>query len=134
MRYLFDAIYFLSRQQILSSLCMLAFTSPAFLCSWLLDDPSKSTTSRPSSFAGDSLCADNNQADKCLLCVVKICMALHHDNYYIETMSDLARERLLTKLSKRTGPVVQMGFGLHAGKAVQGAIGSERKIDGKYNA
>jgi class 3 adenylate cyclase len=106
----------------------------AFLCSWLLDDPKDAgaSNSRPSYGQKEELSANNNQADKCLLCVVKICMALHHDNYYIETMSDAARERLLAKLSKRPGPIVQMGFGLHAGKAVQGAIGSERKIDATY--
>jgi len=109
----------------------------AFLCSWLLDDPNDMD---PANIGGESsynnisdgLVANNNQADKCLLCVVKICMALHHDQYYVETMSDAARDRLLAKLSKRPGPVVQMGFGLHAGKAVQGAIGSERKIDATY--
>jgi class 3 adenylate cyclase len=102
----------------------------AFLCSWLLDDP----PSDGGSGGGDKdkLYAKNNQADKCLLCVVKVLMALHHDNYYIETMSEAARHRLLTKLKKRPGPVVQMGCGLHAGSAVQGAIGSERKIDATY--
>lgn len=105
----------------------------AFLCSWLLDDPnSGGSGGRGSNGNKDGLCANNNQADKCLLCVVKICMSLHHDQYYVETMSDAARERLLAKLSKRAGPVVQMGCGLHAGKAVQGAIGSERKIDATY--
>lgn len=103
----------------------------AFLCSWLLDDPN-SSGGRAADGNKDGLCAINNQADKCLLCVVKICMSLHHDQYYVETMSDVARERLLAKLSKRAGPVVQMGCGLHAGKAVQGAIGSERKIDATY--
>lgn len=28
--------------------------------------------------------------------------------------------------------IMKMGFGLHAGKAVQGAIGSQRKIDATY--
>lgn len=102
----------------------------AFLCSWLLDDPKENDGNAYGN--KDGLCANSNQADKCLLCVVKICMALHHDQYYVETMSDAARERLLTKLSDRPGPVVQMGCGLHAGKAVQGAIGSERKIDATY--
>jgi hypothetical protein len=69
---------------------------------------------------------------KCLLCVVKVVMALHHDDYYVETMNEAPKERLLAKLSKRPGPIVQMGFGLHAGQAVQGAIGSERKIDATY--
>ena len=103
----------------------------AFLCSWLLDDP-KENDDNSYSNNKDGFCANSNQADKCLLCVVKICMALHHDQYYVETMSDAARERLLNKLADRPGPVVQMGCGLHAGKAVQGAIGSERKIDATY--
>eukprot|EP00547_Thalassionema_nitzschioides_P005744 CAMPEP_0194219518 /NCGR_PEP_ID=MMETSP0156-20130528/26170_1 /TAXON_ID=33649 /ORGANISM="Thalassionema nitzschioides, Strain L26-B" /LENGTH=849 /DNA_ID=CAMNT_0038949213 /DNA_START=500 /DNA_END=3046 /DNA_ORIENTATION=- len=117
----------------------------AFLLSWLLEDESskqdgKSRVRRGSSnaFYGhnsqntDTFTAKHNQADKALLTVVKICMALHHDKFYIETMSDNARDALLAKVSKRKGPVVQMGFGLHAGKAVQGAIGSQRKIDATY--
>lgn len=100
----------------------------AFLCSWLLDAPPNDG----SLGVEDQLFAKNSQADKCLLCVVKIIMALHHDSYYIETMSEAPRQRLLAKLKKRPGPVVQMGCGLHAGKAVQGAIGSERKIDATY--
>jgi hypothetical protein len=67
-----------------------------------------------------------------LLSVVKISIALNHDQYYLEPLSDSAREALLAKVSKRKGPVVQMGCGLHAGKAVQGAIGSQRKIDATY--
>lgn len=89
----------------------------AFLLSWLLDDNGE---------------ARHNQADKALLSVVKICVALHHDDYYVEPMSEAARGALLSKLSNRSGPVVQMGFGLHAGTAVQGAIGSTRKIDATY--
>ena len=102
----------------------------AFLCSWLLDAPPNDADSGFG--GGEQLYAKNNQADKCLLCVVKIIMALHHDSYYIETMSEAPRQRLLAKLKKRPGPVVQMGCGVHAGKAVQGAIGSERKIDATY--
>ena len=113
----------------------------AFLLSWLLeDDTSKSDTRRGGRAVSrggggnstDTFAAKTNQADKALLSVVKICMALHYDKFYIESMSENARDALLTKLSKRKGPVVQMGFGLHAGKAVQGAIGSQRKIDATY--
>ena len=111
----------------------------AFLLSWLLDDgdrsepklggarPIRETTQRM-----EALKAKNNQADKALLSVIKICIALYHDKYYIETMSEAARNRLRAKLKNRPGPIVQMGFGLHAGKAVQGAIGSQRKIDATY--
>jgi hypothetical protein len=59
-------------------------------------------------------------------------MALQYDNYYVETMSPNAKGKLLAKLKNRPGPVVQMGFGLHAGKAAQCAIGSQRKIDATY--
>lgn len=59
-------------------------------------------------------------------------MALRHDQYYLEALSEGAREALTTKLQSRAGSIVQMGFGLHAGKAVQGAIGSQRKIDATY--
>ena len=98
----------------------------AFLLSWTLEEQD------PGAGSQKKFTARKNQADKALLSVVKICMALHHDDFYIETMTEGARNALLAKLSRRKGPVVQMGFGLHAGKAVQGAIGSQRKIDATY--
>ena len=105
----------------------------AFLLSWRLEEEdSAASTGFGGPGSGDTFVAKHSQADKALLSVVKITMALHHDDYYIETMSETAREALLSKLSKRKGPVVQLGFGLHAGKAVQGAIGSQRKIDATY--
>ena len=103
----------------------------AFLLSWLLEEE-ESNGEGGYGEPSEAFTAKHNQADKALLSVVKICMALHHDDYYVETMSDAARGALLKKLSKRKGPIVQMGFGLHAGKAVQGAIGSTRKIDATY--
>jgi len=78
------------------------------------------------------LVSNDNQADKALLSVVRICIALHYDSFYLEDMSEGAKKRLKEKMSERPGPLVQMGFGLHAGKAVQGAIGSERKLDATY--
>ena len=93
----------------------------AFLVSWLLEDDNSQVLS-----------AKHQQADKALLSVVKICMALYYDEYYVETMSEIAKTSLINKLKNRSGPIVQMGFGLHAGKAVQGAIGSQRKIDATY--
>lgn len=114
----------------------------AFLLSWLLDeppeekeednDPFSSYTKNNFNLGGSGLYARENQADKALLSVVKISMALHYDKFFTEDMNNEAKNRLLTKLSKRKGPVVQMGFGLHAGKAVQGAIGSQRKLDATY--
>jgi len=64
--------------------------------------------------------------------VIKICISLYYDHFYLKPLSEAARGNLKDKLKKRSGPVVQMGFGLHAGKAVQGAIGSQRKIDATY--
>jgi class 3 adenylate cyclase len=104
----------------------------AFLVSWLLEDESTGTAGRFSHSNSPTYVAKHHEADKALLSVVKICMALHHDDYYVETMSNLPRTALLNKLKKRPGPIVQMGFGLHAGKAVQGAIGSQKKIDATY--
>mmetsp|Transcript_1762 Transcript_1762/g.3417 ORF Transcript_1762/g.3417 Transcript_1762/m.3417 type:complete len:1158 (-) Transcript_1762:1419-4892(-) len=103
----------------------------AFLLSWRLDDQTEEERG-PFRSKSSGFTAKSNQADKALLSVVKINMALYYDEYYLETMSDAAREALLTKLTKRKGPVVQLGFGLHAGKAVQGSIGSQRKIDATY--
>jgi len=103
----------------------------AFLVSWLLEDDSGNGI-RFGSRSSQGLVARHHQADKALLSVVKICVALYYDDYYVQTMSDNARTALLNKLKNRPGPVVQMGFGLHAGKAVQGAIGSQRKIDATY--
>jgi class 3 adenylate cyclase len=76
--------------------------------------------------------AKKHQADKAMFSVVKIIFALQYDDFYIKEMSSRARDALLTKLANRSGPVVQMGCGLHAGEAVQGAIGSVRKIDATY--
>merc|ERR1712157_45197 len=72
------------------------------------------------------------QADRALMAVTKILISLYVDNFYLQELSEVARKRLKDKLSNRTGSVVQIGFGLHAGKAVQGAIGSHRKIDPCY--
>jgi class 3 adenylate cyclase/predicted small integral membrane protein len=120
----------------------------AFLISWQLEEDLSSASSNMGvqdghdSFSwsqhqgslgkSDGFIAKNNQADKALLSVVKICMALYYDNYFIETLSKGARDALVSKLKHRQGPVVQMGFGMHAGRAVQGAIGSQRKIDPTY--
>jgi len=124
----------------------------AFLVSWLLDSEDEDLDENDDGNDGGSLdfdggsgmrmggmmrqesklVANDNQADKALLSVVRICIALHHDDFYLEDMSEGAKKRLKEKMSEREGPLVQMGFGLHAGKAVQGAIGSERKLDATY--
>lgn len=102
----------------------------AFLLSWLLEDSTTKTSN--SSERSSALRAKSNQADKALLSVIKISISLYFDKFYLEPLTETAKGRLKSKLKNRTGPVVQMGFGLHAGKAVQGAIGSPRKIDATY--
>jgi class 3 adenylate cyclase len=106
----------------------------AFLLSWSLEDNEGNKNNSYSARTREDgvLKATSNQADKALLSVIKICISLYYDNYYLEPLSETARNKLKDKIKKRTGPVVQMGFGLHAGKAVQGAIGSQRKIDATY--
>jgi class 3 adenylate cyclase len=99
----------------------------AFLLTWSLDEKGRSGENRP-------LKARNSQADKALLSVIKICIALAHDDFFLGPLSKAAVGRLRTKMKDRAGPIVQIGFGLHAGKAVQGAIGSQRKIDATYVA
>ncbi len=105
----------------------------AFLLSWSLEDDESKNSAQVAQTRGDGvLKARSNQADKALLSVIKICISLYYDNYYLEPLTELARNKLREKLKRRLGPVVQMGFGLHAGKAVQGAIGSQKKIDATY--
>ena len=98
----------------------------AFLLSWRLDNDTSGGD------YGNNLIADKNQADKALLSAIKISIALHYDDFFLEGMSDAAQGRLKDKFSKRKGHLVQLGFGLHAGKAVEGAIGSQRKLDATY--
>lgn len=95
----------------------------AFLVSWLL---------KSSDDSNQKLVAERNEGDKALFSVVKICVALHHESFFLDSLTDEKKRKLKNKLSERPGPIVQMGFGLHAGKAVQGAIGSHRKLDATY--
>ena len=108
----------------------------AFLVSWALADECMDGVSRGnnarSSLSRQSSSKSSNHADKALLSVVTTLFALNHDEHYIESLGIEARDRLMQKIESRDGPVVQMGFGLHLGKAVQGAIGSQRKLDATY--
>jgi len=106
----------------------------AFLLSWQLGDDGNDGVIEGHSpvNALNPAIAKHYQADKALLSVIKILFALYVDTYFLDELSEKAKNRLLEKLANRIGPVVQIGFGLHAGKAVQGAIGSQRKIDPSY--
>lgn len=94
------------------------------MLSWRLDSPS--------SYHDGDFVAKNKQADKALLAVVKICIALYYESYFLEGLSEQSITSLKRKFAKRPGTLVQLGFGLHAGKAVEGAIGSQRKLDATY--
>eukprot|EP00957_Ditylum_brightwellii_P172012 13095549-Ditylum_brightwellii.AAC.1 len=52
--------------------------------------------------------AGKNLADKTLLSVIKICISLYHNGFYTKGMSGATKGRLLEKLNKRKGPVVQV--------------------------
>jgi hypothetical protein len=94
----------------------------AFLLSWRLDEAKGSSSASinggsvvdsihsNSSFNGvmEKLIAKHHQADKALYSVIQICKVLVHDEYFLEEMSQQARERLLGKLRSRKGPVVQV--------------------------
>jgi len=82
----------------------------------------------------DTLITRRDQADRCLISVVKICIALSNDSFVINSLSELAKEKLLEKIPRQHGSCIRMGFGLHAGTAVQGAIGTERKLDALHIA
>lgn len=110
----------------------------AFLVSWLLNENTvekkigKRIRKLSMNSTAPGLQATNHQADKALLAVVKIIIALNYESFFVEELSTETSKRLQEKFPRSSGPLVQMGFGLHAGRAVQGAIGSHRKLDATY--
>ncbi len=70
----------------------------AFLMSWKLDEPT----------AMNELHASDKQADKALLSVVNICIALCYEEYYVEDISETARSELMKKFQNRKGNLVQV--------------------------
>ncbi|GMI37678.1 hypothetical protein TrCOL_g8548 [Triparma columacea] len=65
------------------------------------------------------------QAEKCLLAVARITIALADEHRFIVPVSSSSRDLLIGSGLNR----VRVGFGLHAGNAIQGAIGSHLKVD-----
>jgi hypothetical protein len=100
--------------------------------SWQLDQQDPSRSSQNDDDIDQGFYAKRAQADKALLAVVKICIALYHENFFLEGLSEHSVSALKKKFAKRAGNLVQLGFGLHAGSAVEGAIGSLRKVDATY--
>jgi len=126
----------------------------AFLLSWKLEDATGAN------FYNNEVTTQNKEADKALLSVIQICIALCHEDFFLADISDTARNKLKDKFDERPGNLVQvrvpiiyiyimfelccgfidvqffcilqLGFGLHAGMAVEGAIGSARKLDATY--
>mmetsp|Transcript_3732 Transcript_3732/g.7136 ORF Transcript_3732/g.7136 Transcript_3732/m.7136 type:complete len:1172 (+) Transcript_3732:180-3695(+) len=99
----------------------------AFLISWVLKERNVNQNRNADDSKRDS--SGKKQADIALLAVIKIMIALNYESFFLDDLSPDKRKRLK---SDSAGPLVQMGFGLHAGKAVQGAIGSRRKLDATY--
>ena len=109
----------------------------AFLLVWSLplmeafddnDDEAKIDAAKDSSDEAQKLLYRGHckeQAEKCLLAVAKMCIALTDDSRFLEPISAASQSALISaNLSK-----VNMGFGIHAGNAIQGAIGSHLKVD-----
>lgn len=103
----------------------------AFLITWVLDEKKDQVRKRFSK-GEPSISASKNQTDKALLSVVHIIMALNYESFFLGRLSDVTRALLIKKLSNKEGSIVKMGFGLHAGRAVQGVLGSDSKIDATY--
>lgn len=102
----------------------------AFLVSWVLKERNENRNRSIDNSQRDS--NGKKQADIALLAVIKIMIALNYESFFLDDLTPEKRNRLKSKFYDTAGPLVQMGFGLHAGKAVQGAIGSRRKLDATY--
>lgn len=88
----------------------------AFLCVWKLPDPR----------IADVTSFRQALADQALLAYLKIIIAIH-ENETIQAYSQLPEMKKLLPDFK-----VELGFGLHVGWGIEGAIGSKHKIDASY--
>ncbi len=88
----------------------------AFLLTWKLEER---WTARETS----------SQADQALLCFCKALVELGRYEEFIVNFSSASTARLYKRFP---GYHVRIGSGLHCGWAVEGAIGSHRKIDASY--
>lgn len=68
-------------------------------------------------------------ADKALLCFCRTIVKLERERNFVCNFSDIAMTRLNARFP---GYKLRVGFGLHAGWAIEGAIGSNSKIDASY--
>ena len=88
----------------------------AFLLTWKLDEGA----------GPEQLSA---LADQALLCFVRSLIEFKRRNEFVCNFSVSASQKLYKRMP---GYRVRMGFGLHLGWAVEGALGSFRKIDATY--
>lgn len=88
----------------------------AFLLTWKIDDM-------------NDFKRNSELADQALLSFCKTVIALSVHQKFICDFSINATSRLYTRFP---GYSIRMGFGLHVGWAIEGAIGSNRKIDTSY--
>ena len=88
----------------------------AFLLAWKLDDKMRPDTVM-------------RLADQALIAFLKTLIEISRHQKYICDFSPAATERLMKRFPNY---LVRIGAGLHVGWAIEGAIGSNRKIDASY--
>ena len=69
-----------------------------------------------------------DMADKALFSVQKMCAIIAEETQFVDGISP----KRIHQLNMKKLIHVRLGFGLHFGRAVQGAIGSDRKLDVTY--
>merc|ERR1719446_36296 len=101
----------------------------AFLLSWKLPMDPESYSAELKKERPDMPPEDQDLFDKALFSFLKYSCELRRHDAYICEFSVAATQRLYQRMP---GYRCAMGMGLHMGKAVEGAIGSDQKIDATY--
>ena len=104
----------------------------AFLCAWKFDKKEKDEKKYNKLNEKGDLVLDidspivKNVADQSLLGFLKILIKINREQNILNYRNDKKINELLNNFK------VNMGFGLHLGYAIEGAIGSQYKIDASY--
>mmetsp|Transcript_1909 Transcript_1909/g.3899 ORF Transcript_1909/g.3899 Transcript_1909/m.3899 type:complete len:637 (-) Transcript_1909:481-2391(-) len=101
----------------------------AFLIAWNLSDESFSQNNNNEGFTNPQ---ESCQADKALLSVLKISIALYDEAFFLDSVCVSAKRAFKEKIYDGKGSLIKIGFGLSAGYVVQGTIGSSKKVDATY--
>ena len=107
----------------------------AFLLTWKLDSQHKNKDKKDQNKYEQQNQQNQQQqlepglADRALYAMLRSIISLHQNQQYICNFSHKAIERLYRRFPSYA---VKLGCGLHVGSAVEGAIGSHRKIDVSY--